>query len=114
MSHQAAVRNGAQPRIAEPPSPADSLADARRKMAQTFRVDELVWIASEQYDDHAVAWSIDVVRQGAEGRWMRRRYRYDVMAAVLYFLGESALDPATFRALRRTATPFDVAQWQQR
>lgn len=114
MPDRSVARNGAHPRIAEPPAPADSLNDARRLMARTFRADELVWIAAERYDEPAAAWLIDVVRQGAEGRWMRQRYRFDIPAAVLYFMGESALDPAAFRALRRLATPFDIAAWQQR
>lgn len=113
MSALLAPRNGL-PSSIEPPTPEESLNDARQRMARTFRRDEFVWIIAERYDEHAAAWLIDVLRQGAEGRWMRQRYRYDVVAGVLYFLGESAVDRQTFRELRRASTPFDVPAWQDR
>lgn len=113
MSALLAPRNGL-PSSIEPPTPEESLHDARQRMARTFRRDEFVWIIAERYDEHAAAWLIDVLRQGAEGRWMRQRYRYDVAAGVLYFLGESAVDRQTFRELRRASTLFDVPAWQDR
>lgn len=114
MPEPSVAHNGAVHGLIEPPAPEESLADARRRMARTFRRDELVWIIAERYDAHAAAWLIDVLRQGAEGRWMRQRYRYDSQAGVLYFLGESAIEPGSFRALRREGSPFDVAAWQDR
>jgi hypothetical protein len=66
----------------------------------------------ERYDPTTPAWNIDIVRQGATGRWMRQRYRFDEQAQVLYFLGESALSDAEFRAARRNGTVFPVPDWQ--
>jgi hypothetical protein len=83
-------------------------------MALTFRRGELIWTVSEQYNEHDLAWNIDVVRQGAQGRWVRQRHRYDGQAATLYFLGERALTDEEFRAARAASTPFDVDAWKDR
>lgn len=94
------------------PTPEAGLAEARRRLARTFQRDELVWQMGERYDPTTPAWNIDLVRQGAAGRWMRQRYRFDEQAQVLYWLGESALSDAEFRAARRAGTIFPVAELQ--
>lgn len=81
-------------------------AEARRRLAETFRSGELIWLVAEKYDQHADSWSIDIIRQTAFGRWMRQRYRYDQQAEVLYFLGASALSDAEFNAARANGTLF--------
>ena len=96
------------------PTPEEGLIEAKRHLARTFRRDELVWLAAEQYDPATPAWRLDIVRQGATGRWVRQRYRFDEQAQVLYFMGERALSDAEFRAERRTAARFPVAEWQDR
>jgi len=94
------------------PTPEEGLAEGKRRLARTFDRGELVWLIGERYDPTTPAWLIDVVRQGATGRWMRQRYRFDEQAQVLYYLGESALSDEEFRAIRRSATTFPVAEWQ--
>jgi hypothetical protein len=95
------------------PSAEASLAEARRRLAHTLSRDELVWTASERYDDPSTTWFIEVVRQGAQGRWVRQRHKYDAQAATLYFLGESALGDEEFRQARRAGQAFDVAALQR-
>jgi hypothetical protein len=87
-------------------------AEARRRLSDTFRAGELVWLVREQYDLHTQAWLIDVVRQGTFGRWMQQRYRFDEQADVLYFLGEHALNDDEFRHLRNGARIFPVVATQ--
>jgi hypothetical protein len=98
----------------ELPSPETSLVRAKHRLAQTLRRDEMVWLVAERYDPSTPAWTLDIVRQGALGRWVRQRQSFDVQAEVLYYMGESALTDAEFRAVRRSAAPFPVAEWQAR
>ena len=98
----------------ELPTPEQGLIEAKRRLAQTFRRSELVWLLSERYDPVTPSWLIDIIRQGAMGRWVRQRYRFDEQAEVLYFLGESALRDDEFRAARRAGTIFPVPEWQDR
>ncbi|NOK59732.1 MAG: hypothetical protein GFH27_549285n256 [Chloroflexi bacterium AL-W] len=84
----------------------ESQNEARQRLAHTFRPGELVWLVREHYDAHSLAWDTDILRQGAEGRWMIQRYRFDVQAEVLYFLGESSLNDEEFRKARQTSDTF--------
>ncbi|MEM8529913.1 MAG: hypothetical protein AAGF95_03665 [Chloroflexota bacterium] len=84
----------------------ESQHESRQRLAHTFRSGELVWLVREHYDAHSFAWDTDVLRQGDEGRWMIRRYRFDQQAEVLYFLGESSLNDEEFRKARQTSIPF--------
>lgn len=83
-------------------------AKARRLLAKTFFPGELVWLLAERYEPVMPAWDMDIVRQGASGRWMRQRYRFDAQSDILHFLGEDALSDAEFRDLRRRGTRFPV------
>jgi hypothetical protein len=96
------------------PSREESLDAARRQLAHRLSAAELVWLVGERYDEPQTTWYIDMARLGAQGRWVRARHRYDGQAETLYYLGESALSDAEFRAVRRSAAPFDVAAWQGR
>ena len=98
----------------ELPTPDEGLIEAKRRLAQTFRRSELVWLLNERYDPVTPSWLIDMIRQGATGRWVQQRYRFDVQAEVLYFLGESPLRDDEFRAARRAAAIFPVSDWQDR
>lgn len=93
------------------PTPEAGRAEARSRLAATFRQGERVWLLSEQYgqEQGTSVWVIDILIQGSNGRWMRRRYRFDEQAHVLHFLGEHALNDAEFRAARRSATIFPSA-----
>lgn len=94
------------------PTREESLETARRRLALTLGRDELVWSVAERYDEANTTWYIEIVRQGAQGRWVRQRHRYDAQAGTLYFLGERALSDEEFRNARRAGTPFDAARWQ--
>ena len=98
----------------ELPTPEEGLLEAKRRIALTFRRNELVWLMAEHYDPTTPAWNIDMIRQGANGQWVRQRSRFDEQAQVLYFLGESALRDDEFRAARRAGTIFPVSDWQDR
>lgn len=94
------------------PSPEEGLVEAKHRLALTLRQDEMIWLVGETYDPLTPAWLIDVVRQGANGRWVRQRRRFDIQAQVLYYLGETPLSDAEFREVRRKAQVFQIAEWQ--
>jgi hypothetical protein len=96
------------------PTPEQGLLEAKRRLAQTFRRNEMIWLMAENYDPITPAWNIDVLRQGAIGQWVRQRARFDEQAEVLYYLGETPLKDAEFRAARRQGQVFPVADWQDR
>jgi hypothetical protein len=96
------------------PTPEEGLAEAKRRLAQTLRRSELAWLLQEKYDPTTPAWNIDVLRMGANGRWVRLRVRFDEQAQVLYFMGETPLSDAEFRAARAQGQIFAVAEWQDR
>ena len=94
------------------PTPEEGLVEAKRLLARIFRRGERVWLIGTRYDPITPGWLIDIVRQGAAGRWVRQRYMFDEAAQVLHYLGESALGDAEFRAARRAGTIFSVAEWK--
>jgi len=81
---------------------------ARDEVLRTvFPPRTLVWITDEQYDQIGPIWSVTLVYQGAmQGRWMRRRYRYDIPSGTLHFTGEEPIDEAEAAAARRTGRKF--------
>jgi hypothetical protein len=96
------------------PTPEEGLIEAKRRLALTLRRSELVWLMQERYDPTTPAWNLDVVRQGANGSWVRQRARFDEQAQVLYYMGETPLNEAEFRAARKQGQMFPVAEWQDR
>jgi len=88
------------------PTPEQGLAEGRRRLARTFRENERVWLLGTRYDPVLPGWLLDIVRQGATGRWVRQRYMFDEAAQILHFRGESPLSDAEFRLARREGTPF--------
>src|SRR5262245_13200817 len=94
------------------PTPEEGLVEAKRLLARIFRRGERVWLLGTRYDPLTPGWLLDILRQGASGRWVRQRYMFDEAAQVLHYLGESTLDDAEFRAARRGAAIFPVAKWQ--
>ena len=96
------------------PTAAEGLAAAKRQLALTCRRNEMVWLVGERYDPTTPAWNLDIVRQGAVGRWVRQRYRFDEQARVLYYMGESSLSDAEFRAVRQSGAVLPIAEWQDR
>ena len=94
------------------PSPEEGLVEAKRLLARIFGRGERVWLLGTRYDPIAPGWLIDILRQGATGRWVRQRYMFDEAAQVLHYRGESTLDDAEFRLARRQGAIFPVAEWQ--
>jgi hypothetical protein len=94
------------------PTAEQGLAAAKRRLAQTFRPTDMIWVVGEVYDPTTPARNIDFVRQGAIGRWVRQRARYDEQAEVLYYLGEIPLTDAEFRAVRQKYARFPIAALQ--
>lgn len=88
------------------PTPEAGLAEARKRLAHTFRQGELVWLVDEHYDKTTPAWNIDVMRQGAAARWVRQRFRFDEQAEILYYLGETALSDSDFRTIKAQKPRF--------
>jgi hypothetical protein len=88
------------------PTPEVGLQEAKQRLARTLRPGELVWLLGEQFDPSIPVWTLELLRQGDAGSWVRRRYRFDEHAQVLFFLGEQALSDAEFRETRRTGTLF--------
>jgi hypothetical protein len=95
------------------PTPEEGLVEAKRLLAHTFRRGERIWLVGTRYDPIGPGWLLDIVRQGANGRWMRQRHMFDEAAQVLHFRGESALSDDAFRAARREGAIFSVAEWQR-
>ncbi|HEU5088735.1 MAG TPA: hypothetical protein VFT99_14875 [Roseiflexaceae bacterium] len=79
---------------------------ALQQLRMVLRRRELVWIVSEKYDAHEIAWMIDVVRSGPMGRWVHQRYRYDAQPRTLHFRGERIIDDAELDAARQRGTEF--------
>jgi hypothetical protein len=94
------------------PTPEEGLVEAKRLLARILRRGERVWLLGTRYDPITPGWLLDILRQGAAGRWVRQRYMFDEAAQVLHYRGESTLDDAEFRAARRAGVVFSVAEWQ--
>jgi hypothetical protein len=94
----------------ELPTPEQGLIEAQRRMARTFRDNERVWLVGTRYDPVLPGWLVDIVRQGATGRWVRQRYLFDESAKILHFRGESALSDAEFRLARSQGMPFPAGE----
>ncbi len=86
---------------------------AYRSLAHQLGAAEKIWIVREQFHPHEIFWDLDIVRQGAQGDWVRQRYRYDGQSETIYYLGESALSVAEFRAARKSLPRFDVVAWKR-
>lgn len=62
----------------------------------------LVWITGEEYDPVGPVWRVTLVCQSEQGRWMRRRYRYDIPSDTLHFAGEQPITDGELVAARRS------------
>lgn len=72
-------------------------------IARMFRADESIWLLSDAYDALHAVWHVHLLCQGQQGRWMRRRYHYDVATGVIFFMGERPVADEELRPLRRSA-----------
>ncbi len=76
------------------------------RLRTVFKGHPLVWITEEQYDPSALVWRVSLIYQGAMGRWMRRRYRYDILSDTLHFAGEQPVTDGELVAARRSGRPL--------
>lgn len=74
-------------------------SDAR--LRTVFGAGALIWIIDEQYDPIGPVWRVDLVCQAEMGRWMQRRYRYDIPSDTLHFAGELPVTDSQLLAARR-------------
>ena len=79
-----------------------SRAESDRLLAGIFAPGSLVWIVDEQYERDGPVWRVTLVCQGLQGRWMRRRYRYDIPSGTLHYAGETPLGEGELAVARRT------------
>jgi hypothetical protein len=77
--------------MAETIAAAEPAAGLERALAHLLRSGEAVWLVEQRYEAPTSSWIVGIVRQGSQGRWVRRRYRYDSIVDVLFFLGERQL-----------------------
>lgn len=75
-------------------------SDARLRVV--FLDHPLVWIVDEQYDQIGPIWRVTLVCQAEMGRWMRRRYRYDIPSDTLQYAGEQPVAEAELMSARRS------------
>lgn len=76
-------------------------AACEARLRTVFQGDTLVWITEEQYDANGPVWRVNLVCQSDMGRWMRRRYRYDIPSDTLHFAGEQPITDGELAAARR-------------
>lgn len=90
----------AEPSAQDAPSEADRAA-RDETIAAMLKPGEQAWVLDEQYDPVQSTWRIDLLRQGPQGNWLRRRYRYDTINGNVYFAGERPVPTSELVQLRR-------------
>lgn len=90
--------------IANPPTLPDhaviqAASDAR--LRTVFPPPTQVWLVTEEYDPLGPVWRVTLVCPGERGRWMWRRYRYDIPSNTLHFAGEQPASAADLLTARR-------------
>ncbi|MCU0492658.1 MAG: hypothetical protein MUD01_13785 [Chloroflexaceae bacterium] len=88
----------------------DAVAIAVRDsaFASMFRSGEKVWLVHEARLPADEGWLLEFVRLGPQGRWMRQRYRYDAVAGVVHFRGETPVADEELPALRRNGRRVEL------
>ncbi|NTU78558.1 MAG: hypothetical protein HGA45_04005 [Chloroflexales bacterium] len=71
------------------------------RLRTIFQSGTPVWIIDEQYDPIGPIWGVNLVCQGERGRWMKRRYRYDIPSDTLQYAGEQPAADSELLAARR-------------
>jgi hypothetical protein len=71
------------------------------RLRTVFPATRMVWIIDEQYDPIGPVWRVNLLCQVDMGRWMLRRYRYDIPSDTLYFAGERPATDSELLAGRR-------------
>ncbi|WP_031458016.1 hypothetical protein [Chloroflexus sp. MS-G] len=74
-----------------------------QRLQNLFSPGELVWIESEEYNNEGMFWRVTLLCRNTSGRWERRRYRYDVLSAALFFMGATPVSDEEAARIRRTA-----------
>lgn len=75
-------------------------SDAR--LRTVFGDASLVWIIGEEYDGNGPVWRVSLVCRSEMGRWMQRRYRYDIPSDTLHFAGEQPVTDGELLEARRS------------
>lgn len=76
-------------------------AASEARLRTVFQGNQLVWITDEQFEPNGPMWRVSLVYQSDMGRWMRRRYRYDIPSDTLHFAGEQPITDSELMAARR-------------
>jgi hypothetical protein len=71
------------------------------RLRTIFPSGALVWIINEQYEPIGPLWCVNLLCQVEMGRWMHRRYRYDIPSDTLQFAGEQPITDGQLLAARR-------------
>lgn len=72
------------------------------RLRTIFQGSALVWIVEELYEPIGPIWRVTLLCQAAMGRWMQRRYRYDIPSDTLQFAGEQPATDNELLAARRS------------
>lgn len=84
------------------------MAASDARLRTTFPADALVWIVDEEYSIDGPVWRVTLVCQALMGRWMRRRYRYDIPSDTLHFAGEQPISADELRAARQSGRRMET------
>jgi hypothetical protein len=84
------------------PSASDR-SERDQALGMLLKPGETVWLLEERYEAPTSSWVMTIVRQDAQARWMRQRYRLDAAVDVLFFLGERPMNEDELATVRRTA-----------
>jgi len=81
----------------------EQIISARNARLRTiFGSEALVWIVGEEYETDGPVWRVTLVCPGLAGRWVQRRYRYDIPSDTIHFAGEQPISDSQLQAARRS------------
>lgn len=84
------------------PSKEQIITARNARLRTIFGNDTLVWIVGEEYETDGPVWRVTLVCQGLAGRWVQRRYRYDIPSDTIHFAGEQPISDHQLQAARRS------------
>ncbi|MFV9506572.1 MAG: hypothetical protein AB4911_18635 [Oscillochloridaceae bacterium umkhey_bin13] len=89
--------------VSPPPVPdhAAIRAASDRRLQTIFPRPAPVWVVNEEYGHDGPVWRVTLICQGERGRWMWRRYRYDIPSDTIHFAGEQPASDSELLAARR-------------
>ncbi len=78
------------------------IAARNARLRTIFGSEALVWIVGEEYATDGPIWRVTLVCPGLAGRWVERRYRYDIPSDTIHFAGEQPISDSQLQAARRS------------